>query len=357
MSERRSTDMDRTTPGAPLRRYVPRVKRWLYRTGALSMIRRLRPSRGLAILRYHAVSDPATCEYADPSICVSPAGFDAHLDLLSARYTVVPLPDAVEALRAGESLAPNAVAITFDDGYADNLVAARLLARRGMTATFYVTAGCIESESPLWMVEIRALVARLTSPVLELVVDGRPIRLDAAPGRRRATIRSLSRLIKSETVPVRESLREQLRAQAGPAPTASVMLSWHDLGEMLDLGMTIGAHTLTHANLPSAGPDVAHVEIAGSKSRLNAALGVDVTQFSYPNGGAERYYDPFIRQLVVDAGFRGATTSNNGFVDATSDVFLLERLPVADRVEDLAYTLEVERLIAGPEPGPQAALS
>jgi peptidoglycan/xylan/chitin deacetylase (PgdA/CDA1 family) len=116
------------------------------------------------------------------------------------------------------------------------------------------------------------------------------------------------------------------------------------------LGMDIGAHTVTHPNLPNAGRDHAKVEITGSKARLEREVDAPVTMFSYPNGGAERYMTREIAELVQEAGFEAATTSWNGFAGPGSDLFALERVQVAERVEELAFALEVERFAFKPMP-------
>jgi Polysaccharide deacetylase len=126
-----------------LRRNVsPTAKTMLFRSGAYKAIRRLVPHRGLAILRYHAICGPEGFAYASPGICISPAAFEQHVRYLAENYRVLSLPQAVMMLRARRPLPPNAVAITFDDGYADNLAAAGVLARHGLSATFYITATC-----------------------------------------------------------------------------------------------------------------------------------------------------------------------------------------------------------------------
>ncbi len=69
------------------------------------------------------------------------------------------LEDAVRALAdGGAAAAPTPWCITFDDGYADNLPAARTLAKYGATATFYITAGCLAGGQPFWPAELRHLV-------------------------------------------------------------------------------------------------------------------------------------------------------------------------------------------------------
>jgi peptidoglycan/xylan/chitin deacetylase (PgdA/CDA1 family) len=145
-------------------------------------------------------------------------------------------------------------------------------------------------------------------------------------------------------------LRQQLRRAAPDTQQADPMLRWEDVAEMRRLGMTIGAHTLTHPNLPSAGRQAATAEIAGSKQRLEQQLGEPITLFSYPNGGAERYYTAELQKTVADCGFRAATTSRNGFAHAGSDLYALERIEVEERLEDLVFALEVERFVFAPRP-------
>ncbi len=329
---------------------APAAKSLLFRTGAMGVLRAVRPSDGLAILRYHAICRP-DAGYASPDICVSPQAFERHAAYLARRYRVLALPEAVRQLRHKRSPGRNAVAITFDDGYRDNLAAAKVLSRYGLTATFYITAGCVDGRQPFWPAELRYLVGAIEEPSVELNANGRRIALPlrTAADRQDAVAR-LTRLFKSVRISVRERLRESLRELAPGAATPQVMLSWADVCELAAMGMTIGAHTLTHANLPSAGPD-AREEIAASRRLLEQTLGVPVTMFSYPNGGAERYYTLEIQRFVREAGFEAATTSRNGVASAESDPFALERIRVSERLEDLAFALEVERFAFRPVGG------
>ena len=329
---------------------APRVKSILFHSGFYSLFRRALPSRQIGILRYHAVCDP-DAGYAEPGICISPAAFERHAAFLAAHYAVLPLPEAVAALKQGATLPGNAVAITFDDGYADNLGAARTLARFGLTATFYITAGCLADGQPFWPAEIRTLIAAIKTPVLRLTAGMAPVAIPlVTDAERRTAIRTISRLLKSHPIAIRESLREELRTAAGGASGPNCMLTWSDVVEMDRLGMTIGSHTLTHPNLPSAGEREARTEICDSKARLERELGKPVTMFSYPNGGAERYVTPEVKNLVRDAGFEAATTSRNAFAGPHSDVYALERVQVQERLEDLAFALEIERFAFKPQP-------
>ena len=126
------------------------------------------------------------------------------------------------------------------------------------------------------------------------------------------------------------------------------MLKWADAFEMHRLGMTIGSHTLTHANLPSAGLEDATREIVASRQTIERALQMPVTLFAYPNGGAERYFTPELQRIVEAAGFHAAFSSRNGFASPGSNMYALERIQVAERLEDLLFGLEVERFAFKP---------
>lgn len=327
------------------------IKKILFETGFYFMFRKVAPSRQLAILRYHAVC-PLEAGYADPGICVTPDAFERHVRYLAANYRVLSLPDAAATIARGGSLPANAVAITFDDGYADNLDAARTLAKHGLTATFYLTAGCLADGAPFWPSEIRALVDKVTAPAIVLSAPGVELSLPVTtPAERRAAISRLTKTFKAHPIPVREALRDQLRRLAGGS-APSPMLTWADVKAMHALGMVIGSHTMTHPNLPNAGLDAARREIVESKARLEQEIGAPVTMFSYPNGGAERYMTREVARLVREAGFLAATTSRNAFASMSSDLFALERVQVAEQLDHLVFALEIERYAFKPKPRP-----
>ena len=109
---------------------------------AITGMLRRRSARGV-ILTYHRIAGPRR----DPLLLdVSEPNFDAQLSVISRTATALPL-DEFESLRREGRLPVRAVAVTFDDGYADNLhAAAPLLARHEIPATMFVTAGMVGSE-------------------------------------------------------------------------------------------------------------------------------------------------------------------------------------------------------------------
>ena len=325
----------------------------VHHLGVLALFRRARRGTRALVVRYHAVAAdglPAPT-YAGPEITIPRSLFAAQMRFLRRAYTPVPLGAMIDALSRGEAPPPGSVAITFDDGYADNLEAARTLHRHGLTATFYITAGCLAGEAPFWLAELRYLLPRIRESRVTLASAGRTVEVELRPGMDwNGPARAVGRLFKSVTIDERERLRDELRriADAGDAP--SPMLTWDQVREMHALGMTIGSHTLTHPNLPSAGLDAATHEIRGARARLEQEIGGPVTMFSYPNGGAERYVTAELQAVVREAGYEAATTSTNGFATLASNPYALERVRVAERLADVVFGLEVERFLFKPGP-------
>jgi peptidoglycan/xylan/chitin deacetylase (PgdA/CDA1 family) len=332
---------------------APLAKRALLRLGGYAAIRRLLPSRSLAILRYHAICGPEGYRYADPHICITPDNFERHVAYLTRKYSVLRLQDAVRLLAEHAPLPPNAVVITFDDGYVDNLAAARTLARYGATATFYITAGCMAGGEPFWPAELRYLVDAIAKDRIALTAGPVQLELELSTRSARATaVKCLTRAFKAHPIAVREDLRAQLRRVAGGADIPRVMLTWDEIREMHRLGMTIASHTMTHPNLPNAGADAARHELVASRQRLEHEIDAPVTMFSYPNGGAERYLTPEVQSIVRETGYAAAATSRNAFAGSHSDLYALERIEVEEELQDLIFALEVERFVFRPQPRP-----
>jgi biofilm PGA synthesis lipoprotein PgaB len=96
---------------------------------------------GAVILVYHHVAAETP-----RSTSVTPERFSAHLDYLQRHdFTVSPLLDVLESIRAGEELAAKTVVLTFDDGYVSVLEnAAPLLRERGWPFTVFVSSDYVD---------------------------------------------------------------------------------------------------------------------------------------------------------------------------------------------------------------------
>lgn len=325
------------------------MKWLLFRLGLLRLIRWRWPRRELAVLRYHAVCEPG-CTYASRGIAVTPKGFERQVRYLAKHYAVMSLDEAVACLHNGKPLPHNAVAITFDDGYHDNYTAFRILRAHGACATFFLTSNCLDDREVFWVSEVRHLILRTAQPVLKLAGHNGaettwPLQTLEA---REAAVSQVTRLIKSCTIAEREvvlqTLRETLADVDQPFDGPQLMLSSGQVQDMLDGGMSIGGHTLTHANLPSAGLVDARHELLQCRRDLQQRFGMGVMPMAYPNGGANVYVTEEIQRLARETGYDSAWTSSSGFVDETTDLFRGPRVGVSESLVQLIHEFEGDRL-------------
>lgn len=114
----------------------------------------------IPILMYHYVRsvDPN----ADPmgyNLSVDPGLFGAHLDWLQQQgYTTVRMDQLDRCLNGQERCPDRAVALTFDDGYADAYTTVLpALQQRGFVATFYIVSGFVGHGGYMGWPELAAL--------------------------------------------------------------------------------------------------------------------------------------------------------------------------------------------------------
>ena len=99
-------------------------------------------------------------------------------------------------------------------------------------------------------------------------------------------------------------------------------MSKAQIADLFSKGHEIGAHTKTHADLPTLTLAQQQDEVAGGRQDLISWGTVGpVNSFAYPYGD----YDATTLQVVKDAGFSSALSTNDGDVTPSSDKFQLER--------------------------------
>ncbi|GAA4247949.1 polysaccharide deacetylase family protein [Azospirillum formosense] len=323
--------------------------------GAVPAHPRSRPG-GPLILNYHRVTSLSL----DPQrLAVRPDRFAGHLEVLRKRAAPMPLAALLEGLRRGD-LPDLAVAVTFDDGYADNLhLAAPLLAAHEVPATVFVTAGAIGSDREFWWDELERLFLwpgtipeRLFLPTEtggigadftgcatyspeEWERNAAWTVLDATdPTPRHAFYRRLSRVLHTTgSAQARLHILEGLAQRFGRSLSGRAShraLSAHELRRLAGMpGLDIGAHTMGHGRLSLLEADQQRMEIADSKARLTELTGRSVSLFAYPYGD-EGSFTAETRALVKEAGFAAAVTTQPRAACPADDLFALPRLTAPD---------------------------
>lgn len=220
----------------------------------------LRNNQHISVLLYHRVND----EMRD-SMTVGVEQFDKQMEMIRQRYTVVSIEDVILG-KVDRSVPRPIVAVTFDDGYADNYEnAVPILLKHRIPAAFFVTTGLIDSN--------------------------RGFDHDK---------KKLGYALKNMT--------------------------WKNLSLMKGYGFVIGAHTVTHINCAKADKQTVKEEIRESLQTLKRKLAINDVIFAYPFGKKEDITED-IRQFVKECGFIGCLSAYGG-VNKTIDPYNIKRIGV-----------------------------
>jgi peptidoglycan/xylan/chitin deacetylase (PgdA/CDA1 family) len=235
------------------------------------------------------------------------------------------LNEMVERARKG-GLPRNSLAITFDDGYRDNLThAAPILRRYGLPATIFLATGLIGTGVTSWFdrlsvaLKLTKVESVRTSWGATLILRDRAARL-AALDRALGYLKTLG---DDELQRVLDRLLEALDVPGAMTPK-NLMLDWADVRALSGLGFDVGGHTVGHVILSRVSDERAWAEIRGSSEAIEACLGAKPTAFAYPNGRPEDYTRSTI-DLVRRAGFAWAVTTRFGLNTADTPAYELRR--------------------------------
>ena len=280
---------------------------------------------GTLVLLYHRV---AHLDHDPYGLAVRPDRFAQQCRILRQRGDVIPLREARGDQRQ--------VAITFDDGYGDNLEACDILSDAGLPATFFITAGRLGQRSEAWWDRLENMLFRC-EPVpdhIQLSIGGHrfwgDIRSPAARTRAHLALYWRLRPLPPSDI---ESILTELETQLGVQAVARETHRWMNVEELRTVstspGMDVGAHTLTHPFLATLPLEEQHHEIAGSRVNLERLLNAPVSLFSYPYGGHDAFTEA-TTQLVRDSGYLLACTGIGGLAHVAHYPFLISRNVVGD---------------------------
>lgn len=288
---------------------------------------------GNLILGYHRIADTSRDPYA---LCVSPQHFAEHLAILQRYTSPIRLKHLVENLHGGD-LPRHAVALTFDDGYADILAQAKpLLEQYRIPATVFISTGYLGRE--FWWDELEHVLSSpaVLPPHLQWSVNGVSFEWTCND----ATSRQAQKRGTSPREYLRELLYQQLLALSAVdrpmvmrqlwawsgAPQRARAPHWvltsDEIRRLADGNcIEVGAHTITHPCLAAIPAAEQRHEIQQSKTYLERLIGNAVCGFSYPNGSSSAE----TRAIVRQSGFSYACSSTKDFAWRGSDRFHLPR--------------------------------
>lgn len=225
---------------------------------------------GVPVLMYHRITStplPSLARYA-----TSPEKFRAQmLSLAENGYNTISVDALEAAIWDGTPLPARAVAITFDDGYLDNLTEALpILKEFGQTATIFIPTAHVG----------------LTS--------------------------------------------DWDRLYGGSAP----LMTWDQLAEVRDAGLTLAAHGTIHRPLPALDPSALSEALAMSKDHLASRLSIKTRSIAYPYG----MNDEAVQRAALAHGYRLAFTTEDRRWRGNDRVMAMPRVEISGTMTMESFT-------------------
>ena len=322
-----------------------RVKQALLRSGALALAARTTAPK-VIVLRYHSVQEDLErlANVIGRSIIHSRADFEQQMEFLARRFESVTVDDILCFLAGEKAFPRRGVAVTFDDGYADNVeVAAPILQRFGIRASFYLTVDSIGTRKVPWFCRLRHAFATTRKKEWQDSEEGVVHRLET-PEQQRAAFLTVSRRCACRTADQQDEtlckLERELEVEALTA-RENPMMSPEQARGLLREGHIVGSHTLSHPNVAQIANATARKEILTSRQRLEKELCAPVEHFAYPNPIIQPHWNEQTVALTKEAGYRTGVTSTTGAVCRGDNPLSLRRISAPLDVEEFAWQVEI----------------
>ena len=325
---------------------MSRLKRVLFHcirlVGGFSIAQRI-TRKQLRILCYHGFSIADEHELA-PYVFMRTETFARRMRILHQRgLTVISLDEAVERLRAG-AITSGETVITFDDGWASDLLVMPILEGYGFPACLYITTEHLGAGTEAFNVTLAQMVHRSQRDSISLrnlhpQIDG-DYKVAGDPAA--ATAKLVAAAGKIGSLQECQQLLGPLAEALGLDYAAFVaggrfqFLSKEQIAALAGKGVSIQLHTHTH-HLPSGTFDEMANEIRKNRAAITALTGIEPIHFCYPSGEYSSSHPEWLARL----GVVSATTCDSGFNDSRNSVFLLKRYLDSEYTSDIEFDAEI----------------
>jgi peptidoglycan/xylan/chitin deacetylase (PgdA/CDA1 family) len=290
---------------------------------------------GRYIIALHRVlpADLVKKQYVQDCMYITPRTFDNIIEWMMTIGEVVSISKILNFEK------PNKIplfAITFDDGWEDNYVHAfPIIKKYNIPATIFLTTHAVDTGILFWPEEVISKINISFRQGNYLAVSNY---LNKKVRKRQNTnqlIDNYLEQLKLLSERERKSELELFYAEIGAnnGPIFSSVLTWDQIKEMSDFGITFGSHTHTHAILKYCDNIKVRNELKNSKKIIEQKIGRKVDLFSYPNA---RY--SIENAKMVAQYYQFAFRLHNLPLKKNDSRYFLPRILVSEKIcEGLSY--------------------
>jgi peptidoglycan/xylan/chitin deacetylase (PgdA/CDA1 family) len=290
-------------------------------------------SKGPKILMYHRLTD------SDIIPGISTSLFELQLQYLCKYYNVVSVDEIVSDIQKNIFIS-NKVALTFDDGYVDFYAKAwPLLKKYNVPASLYITTDFVDQKMWMWPDKVRVMLDKTEHTNIKC----------SALGELELTELNFEKnwhAISDHCLTLSEFEREKFLLELSNAfevpfpdiPSSDFSaVSWEELRLMINDGLDIGSHTVTHPILTRISQDELKIELLKSKQVIESELDIKIRGICYPNGMSNDV-SVVVSRTSKDAEYSYgliAYTKENNY----SDIYQIDRISASENMPSFVFSL------------------
>lgn len=290
----------------------------------------------MIILLYHGVT---SVSYTGVRNCngkhIPERLFLEQMKILKKNYHLLSINDIVEYTRHGMALPPNAVVVTFDDGFRNNFEnAAPILTDLKIPTTFYISAGMINTNLIFWVDKLELAFTHSKKKILELKISNlnKTYSLSTIESRISA-LEEVKMICKQTPLQQRHALVDEVLALLDVDPydfvsDDNLAMDWRELRTLSDQPLfEIGGHNMYHDVFTSLNEEDLQLEVSLTIDLLRYHLKKKIIHYSYPEGGS-KHFDKKCIEILKSSGIVCCPTAIDGVNEDVQfeDLFYLKRI-------------------------------
>jgi peptidoglycan/xylan/chitin deacetylase (PgdA/CDA1 family) len=273
----------------------------------------------ISILCYHGIINNSPYEFNSSGKHLNENKFDNQMGFLARNFEIVSMQNIENYFLGLESLPKKSVAITFDDGYANNLWNAHpILEKYGLNATIYLATEYINSPKIMWTdrLELALIQSKITE--FEVLLDKIQYFDISNLTKKLNALKTIKSYMKKANFKLNNIILDDIDQKLeidknAIIPSIHKFLEWDEVRFMNFSGVWgIGAHTENHYSLGTLNQHDGIKQITDSLLKVKTELRSNVLPlFSYPEGrdfDMPKYAIKFLRSI----GLKSAPSANPG---------------------------------------------
>lgn len=284
--------------------------------------------KSCCILNFHGVRKYNNNVFNNRHMPVSE--FEKTLIYLKKNYNIVSLSEMFDLHRSKQGVAKKTIALTFDDGYANNFdIAYPVLKKHNIPATFYIISKCLVNDNYLAWPDIIDIIKKNHREDIQLsdyTFKYPSFYCDAL----KLDLPAYLKTCGDQTEPLAYELLGRFKydeEELKESPELLTLISAENISKFANERLIeFGSHSHSHFNMEFLSDQVARQELVNSKEIIESKIGKKIITFAFPDGS----YLPKTVEFAKEVGYINISAVEYRHHENNSDPNLLARYTISN---------------------------